>query len=146
MYLHCWGGHGRTGTLVSIMLHLMYGLEPEMAMKRCQFVHDIRKCPVVVGSPQTQTQRDQVVRVINKFKDIMREIYPSPSASPLSSPLTSPLPSPSTYLSYTPPFETIQTDFQPVKLYSNELPCKITSYFNYYNYHLYYHYLFPQFY
>lgn len=25
-YLHCWGGHGRTGTLVCIMLHLMYGV------------------------------------------------------------------------------------------------------------------------
>jgi hypothetical protein len=26
MYLHCWGGHGRTGTIVSIMLHLMYNV------------------------------------------------------------------------------------------------------------------------
>jgi protein-tyrosine phosphatase len=26
IYLHCWGGHGRTGTLVCIMLHLMYGV------------------------------------------------------------------------------------------------------------------------
>ena len=26
LYLHCWGGHGRTGTLVCIMLHLMYGV------------------------------------------------------------------------------------------------------------------------
>lgn len=26
IYLHCWGGHGRTGTIVSIMLHLMYGV------------------------------------------------------------------------------------------------------------------------
>jgi len=24
LYLHCWGGHGRTGTVVCIMLHLMY--------------------------------------------------------------------------------------------------------------------------
>ena len=23
IYLHCWGGHGRTGTLVCIMLHLL---------------------------------------------------------------------------------------------------------------------------
>lgn len=28
IYLHCWGGHGRTGTVVSIMLHLMYGVSP----------------------------------------------------------------------------------------------------------------------
>jgi protein tyrosine phosphatase len=26
IYLHCWGGHGRTGTVVSIMLHMMYGV------------------------------------------------------------------------------------------------------------------------
>lgn len=26
IYLHCWGGHGRTGTVVSIMLHIMYGV------------------------------------------------------------------------------------------------------------------------
>lgn len=26
IYLHCWGGHGRTGTVVCIMLHLMYGV------------------------------------------------------------------------------------------------------------------------
>lgn len=26
MYLHCWGGHGRTGTVVCIMLYLMYGV------------------------------------------------------------------------------------------------------------------------
>lgn len=26
LYVHCWGGHGRTGTVVCIMLHLMYGV------------------------------------------------------------------------------------------------------------------------
>ena len=30
-------------------------------------MHDLRKCPVVVGSPQTQTQRDQVTRVIRRL-------------------------------------------------------------------------------
>lgn len=36
-------------------------------MSRCQFVHDLRQCPVMVGSPQTQPQRDQVTRVINRL-------------------------------------------------------------------------------
>ena len=26
LYIHCWGGHGRTGTIVSILLHMMYGV------------------------------------------------------------------------------------------------------------------------
>ena len=67
IYLHCWGGHGRTGTLVCIMLHLMYGYDDEQAMFYCQTVHDLRKCPVEVGSPQTETQRQQVRRVIQKL-------------------------------------------------------------------------------
>jgi Cyclin-dependent kinase inhibitor 3 (CDKN3) len=31
IYLHCWGGHGRTGTLVCIMLHLMYSVSRDPA-------------------------------------------------------------------------------------------------------------------
>lgn len=68
LYLHCWGGHGRTGTVVSIMLHLMYGLDAEEAMRRCQHVHDIRRIPISVGSPQTEAQRAQVRRVISKLQ------------------------------------------------------------------------------
>eukprot|EP00903_Cladosiphon_okamuranus_P014155 g13154.t1 len=64
MYLHCWGGHGRTGTVVCIMLHLMYGLSADEAMERCQHVHDVRRIPISVGSPQTDAQREQVRRVI----------------------------------------------------------------------------------
>ncbi|CBJ33615.1 conserved unknown protein [Ectocarpus siliculosus] len=59
MYLHCWGGHGRTGTVVCIMLHLMYGLSADEAMERCQHVHDVRRIPISVGSPQTEAQRQQ---------------------------------------------------------------------------------------
>lgn len=36
-------------------------------MRRCQIVHDLRKCPVDVGSPQTQTQRDQVTRIVTQL-------------------------------------------------------------------------------
>ncbi|KAJ1398421.1 hypothetical protein B484DRAFT_339666, partial [Ochromonadaceae sp. CCMP2298] len=60
IYLHCWGGHGRTGTVVCIMLHLMYGISAKASFQYCQAVHDLRQCPVEVGSPQTQTQRNQV--------------------------------------------------------------------------------------
>jgi protein tyrosine phosphatase len=30
IYLHCWGGHGRTGTVVCIMLHLLYGVSARL--------------------------------------------------------------------------------------------------------------------
>lgn len=68
IYLHCWGGHGRTGTLVSIMLHLMYGLSAEESMAYCQRTHDLRQCPVVVGSPQTQSQCAQVCRIVESME------------------------------------------------------------------------------
>ena len=64
IYLHCWGGHGRAGTITCLLLHWLYGLNALDAMARCQFVHDLRRVPIVVGSPQTQTQRDQVCRVV----------------------------------------------------------------------------------
>ena len=64
VYLHCWGGHGRAGTVVCLLLHFLYDQDAASAMMRCQFVHDLRRVPIVVGSPQTQTQRDQVSRVI----------------------------------------------------------------------------------
>lgn len=71
LYLHCWGGHGRTGTVVCIMLYLMYQLDAREAMQRCQKVHDMRQYPVEVGSPQTQSQRDQVARVIKQLQSEM---------------------------------------------------------------------------
>ena len=64
VYLHCWGGHGRAGTVVCLLLHFLYDLDAAKAMLRCQYVHDLRRVRLDVGSPQTQTQRDQVSRVI----------------------------------------------------------------------------------
>ena len=64
LYIHCWGGHGRTGTVVCIMLCIMYGISAEEAMERCQKMHDTREHHVEVGSPQTQVQRDQVTRIV----------------------------------------------------------------------------------
>lgn len=86
IYLHCWGGHGRTGTLVCIMLHLMYGLDPVECMRRCQFVHDLRQCPVAVSSPQTQPQRDQVTRIINRLMTQNRFLRRTLSDSSLTEP------------------------------------------------------------
>ena len=36
IYLHCWGGHGRTGTAVCIMIHMMYGISSSEALRYCQ--------------------------------------------------------------------------------------------------------------
>ena len=65
---HCWGGHGRTGTVVSLMLGIMYGLPPLQAMRWVQFVHDLRLAPMGTPSPQTEAQRQQVIRILNAIQ------------------------------------------------------------------------------
>lgn len=60
LYIHCWGGHGRTGTLVAILIGRLYGLPHAAALQYCQACHDSRACYQNVRSPQTQAQRHQV--------------------------------------------------------------------------------------
>lgn len=90
MYVHCWGGHGRTGTVVSIMLGLLYGLAPLDAMRWVQFCHDLRITPMGVSSPQTEQQRQQVIRVLNTYRQragggVTRPMLLSPQPLPASS-------------------------------------------------------------
>jgi hypothetical protein len=60
LYVHCWGGHGRTGTLLAVMLSWLYGLPYAATLKHVQACHDSRIFPQAVRSPQTPVQRAQV--------------------------------------------------------------------------------------
>ena len=64
LYIHCWGGHGRTGTVVAIMLGRMYDVTTSQALARTQLLHDLRDEPQDVGSPSTEVQRAQVRRLL----------------------------------------------------------------------------------
>lgn len=57
VYLHCWGGHGRTGTVAGCHL-VESGLEPDEALRRIAAArrHDPKLSQV--ESPQTPPQRD----------------------------------------------------------------------------------------
>ena len=55
-----WGGHGRTGTLVALLLSSLYGVNAHVALEYTQALHDCRGNPQGVRSPQTRIQRDQV--------------------------------------------------------------------------------------
>ncbi|KAJ3034998.1 hypothetical protein HDV00_004409 [Rhizophlyctis rosea] len=63
VYVHCWGGHGRTGTLIAVVLSLYYGVGGRVALDATQVLHDRRKNPRGIKSPQTVCQIDQVLRV-----------------------------------------------------------------------------------
>jgi hypothetical protein len=69
IYLHCWGGHGRTGVIVCIVLHIKFKLTADEAIERCQTCHDKRDWSCNTPSPQTIGQRDQVRRIIGGLID-----------------------------------------------------------------------------
>ena len=48
------------------MLGLIYGASALQAMRWVQIVHDLRVAPMGVPSPQTESQRAQVIRVLAK--------------------------------------------------------------------------------
>lgn len=68
LYVHCWGGHGRTGIVVCLMLAVLYGISAAEAFKRVQGCHDTRIEPQGVKSPTTVVQRSQVKRLLLKWK------------------------------------------------------------------------------
>lgn len=67
LYVHCWGGHGRAGTICSIILGLLYGLSGQEAMEYIQTLHDTRRYHLNTPSPQTMKQRQQVTRILKRF-------------------------------------------------------------------------------
>ncbi|GBG28478.1 Hypothetical Protein FCC1311_047012 [Hondaea fermentalgiana] len=87
VYMHCWGGHGRTGTLVAVMLSLYYGIDAEEALLRTQLYHDIRRTKLEVRSPQTKEQCAQVRRILASTeacearRRLMRLSVPRPTGS-----------------------------------------------------------------
>ncbi|KFM23858.1 hypothetical protein F751_6826 [Auxenochlorella protothecoides] len=56
LYVHCWGGHGRTGTVIATMLGRLYHLPVATALRYTQAFHDTRRYPQGVRSPQTPVQ------------------------------------------------------------------------------------------
>jgi len=51
MYIHCWGGHGRTGTVISILLGIIYDLHPEVALSAHSFSSSYPYLPPSPPSP-----------------------------------------------------------------------------------------------
>jgi predicted kinase len=76
LYVHCRGGHGRTGTVCAILLGRLYSLSAKEAVARTQLYHDTRKIPVFCADGYQQSadgsscvmlfpiQREQVFRLL----------------------------------------------------------------------------------
>ena len=79
IYIHCRGGHGRTGTVCSVLLGALYGLEGLDAASAYQMLHDLRDQPVFTSSCGYEAnadscaalfpeQREQVVRLLRPLE------------------------------------------------------------------------------
>jgi len=69
LYIHCYGGHGRAGTICACLLGILYELPPDEAIQRIQVYHDSRDHPGCFPSPACEGQRKQVRRLMAKVMD-----------------------------------------------------------------------------
>jgi len=72
VYVHCWGGHGRTGTVVSILIGLLFNVSAQTALDVNKKLHSCRIKTNGQVSPQTRTQFDQV-RAVSVHPDDLRD-------------------------------------------------------------------------
>lgn len=73
IFLHCAGGHGRTGIIVAVLLGLIDNLNPQEALNKTQILHDSRvkfdiRAGPKVASPATYDQRNLVVNFLLKYQ------------------------------------------------------------------------------
>jgi len=72
VYVHCWGGHGRTGTVVSVLIGLVFNVNAQTALDVNKKLHSCRIKTNGQVSPQTPTQFDQV-RAVSVYPDDLRD-------------------------------------------------------------------------
>lgn len=88
MYLHCWGGRGRTGLIAACLLGALYGdMDAEQALARVQCYYDLRQplgrdfSAARKLSPETEEQKNQV-RDWYSFKRIIASADIPPTSTP----------------------------------------------------------------
>ncbi|BDA45071.1 probable cyclin-dependent kinase inhibitor 3 at C-terminar half [Coccomyxa sp. Obi] len=64
LYVHCWGGRGRAGTVGACLLAQLYGLDAEQALARVQRAYNTRG-ELGYGSPETLQQVNFVKAFVN---------------------------------------------------------------------------------
>lgn len=74
LYVHCWGGHGRTGVFCCLLLVGLYRISASEALRRVQRYHDCRQDPQDARSPQSVVQREQVRRLAPRLLETQVEV------------------------------------------------------------------------
>lgn len=72
VYVHCKGGHGRTGVIAGLLVHNLYpNLSYTEVIQYVQKQHATRKVKPYASSPQTSPQFHQLHRIIENSEDIL---------------------------------------------------------------------------
>ena len=66
-YVHCWGGHGRTGVIIAIILAVLYDIDAENALELTEAFHS-KRVICKSQSPQTEAQFEQVRRAVKALQ------------------------------------------------------------------------------
>eukprot|EP01138_Halocafeteria_seosinensis_P008085 gb/GECG01008261.1/.p1 GENE.gb/GECG01008261.1/~~gb/GECG01008261.1/.p1 ORF type:complete len:600 (+),score=78.17 gb/GECG01008261.1/:1-1800(+) len=69
-YVHCYGGHGRTGTIVSLLLVALFGIDGETAMQFVNHAHSFRVRYSEYPSPESYEQVQQVLRLTPRLQHL----------------------------------------------------------------------------
>nr|QBK86942.1 MAG: dual specificity phosphatase [Marseillevirus LCMAC103] len=76
VYLHCWGGHGRAGTIAAMLIGLWYRVDLQTALRFVKRSHNTRGygggARSAYKTPQTQEQVRQVARFFARIDDHRR--------------------------------------------------------------------------
>ena len=66
VYVHCWGGHGRTGIIIAILLAILYKIDADKALELTEDFH-AQRVECRSHSPQTAVQFEQVRDAVKKL-------------------------------------------------------------------------------
>lgn len=79
IYVHCWGGHGRTGTVVSVLLAVIeQARTTDEALEACQQLHMCRAYNATHRSPEP-TQVPFVRRIVDTIRALPTSYAPPPT-------------------------------------------------------------------
>eukprot|EP01130_Rhizamoeba_saxonica_P004341 TRINITY_DN1777_c0_g1_i1.p1 TRINITY_DN1777_c0_g1~~TRINITY_DN1777_c0_g1_i1.p1 ORF type:complete len:317 (-),score=64.03 TRINITY_DN1777_c0_g1_i1:57-1007(-) len=75
IYMHCLGGHGRTGLICITLIASLYGISPDRAKEYCQVSHDCSERGRKWGGhlPETDRQFDMIVKCVESLSVIKRK-------------------------------------------------------------------------
>lgn len=65
--LHCYGGHGRTGTIAAILLAKLYNMSAVEALAYVEACHDCRQDCRNQHAPQAECQFEQVLHIVTQY-------------------------------------------------------------------------------